>query len=172
MCVNVCVFVCRCVSDTRLEGILSQGLYFRGIIDRVTAGAKKSLGRPTEIVLPFFSPYYDDRGVGTALLQQVELLAVEGERVEEARKKSLAEYPSCNSAWSQSSGGEVWCSEKSGGIERDWVGLPRILTVKEGGKESKRCVCVAPGADQSRSDMAPYPGCEPTALRCRIPDAK
>lgn len=42
----------------------------------------------------------------------------------EWREKQLKEdevFPHCNSEWKKGVGGRVWCSNKSGGIHRDWV---------------------------------------------------
>uniref|UniRef100_A0A183EJV4 Cytochrome b5 heme-binding domain-containing protein n=1 Tax=Gongylonema pulchrum TaxID=637853 RepID=A0A183EJV4_9BILA len=36
-------------------------------------------------------------------------------------------FPPCNSEWRKDIGGRVWCSKKSGGIEREWSGVPRKL---------------------------------------------
>jgi len=114
--------------------------------------------------------YYDAHGHPTAALVRFEQLASAGDREAAAQKKLMSEFPLCNSAWAQASGGEVWCSEKSGGVEREWVGRPRILTVRDSGKEAKRCVCVPPGADLNRDDISPYPNCDLGQERCRIPD--
>ena len=34
-------------------------------------------------------------------------------------------FPPCNVEWSQAEGSRLWCTKKSGGITRDWVGVPR-----------------------------------------------
>ena len=34
-------------------------------------------------------------------------------------------FPPCNVEWSQAEGSRLWCTNKSGGISRDWVGRPR-----------------------------------------------
>ncbi|VDK53380.1 unnamed protein product, partial [Cylicostephanus goldi] len=49
-------------------------------------------------------------------------------------------FPPCNSEWHQNSGGRVWCSMKSGGIQRDWVGVPRLLY--DPNTKQQRCACV------------------------------
>ena len=36
-------------------------------------------------------------------------------------------FPPCNSEWNADTGQRVWCTKKSGGIQRDWVGVPRKL---------------------------------------------
>jgi hypothetical protein len=47
--------------------------------------------------------------------------------VEDANKRKAEEkiFPPCNTEWSSAKGLNVWCTNKSGGIDRDWVGVPR-----------------------------------------------
>jgi len=35
-------------------------------------------------------------------------------------------FPPCNVEWSQAEGSRFWCTTKSGGITRDWKGVPRF----------------------------------------------
>lgn len=50
-------------------------------------------------------------------------------------------YPPCNSEWSQEKPlTRVWCSTMSGGVKRDWSGVPRQLYVPE--TKSYRCACI------------------------------
>lgn len=49
-------------------------------------------------------------------------------------------FPPCNSEWKKDTGGRVWCSTKSGGVTRDWVGVPRIYT--DPTARGSRCACV------------------------------
>uniref|UniRef100_A0A1I7XGD5 Cytochrome b5 heme-binding domain-containing protein n=1 Tax=Heterorhabditis bacteriophora TaxID=37862 RepID=A0A1I7XGD5_HETBA len=64
--------------------------------------------------------YYDNKGKPTVELQKV--------------------FPPCNSEWHQNSGGRVWCSTKSGGIQREWAGVPRLLY--DANTKQQRCACV------------------------------
>jgi predicted heme/steroid binding protein len=97
----------------------------------------------------------------------------------EERKKAL---PLCNSKWSQADGSTVWCSEKSGGVERAWVGVPRLYDESldaaviaahgaEGSPESAntRCVC-APVEELARAPpyLSEYPGCAPNEIKCKV----
>jgi predicted heme/steroid binding protein len=80
--------------------------------------------------------------------------------------------PGCNSKWSEAEGSVVWCTVKSGGVTRDWVGFPRILRYAEGRK--KRCACVP--QDRASERIAPaiggtldvYEGCDERAESCRV----
>ena len=114
--------------------------------------------------------YYD--ASGDAIVPSAfpwERLKLDEER-REAMKRSL---PDCNSRWSQADGSEVWCTTKSGGIERDWVGVPRLyspsldpsLEGESSGRE--RCVC-APSEEADKVYLRVYSGCEPSAERCKV----
>mmetsp|Transcript_28317 Transcript_28317/g.60303 ORF Transcript_28317/g.60303 Transcript_28317/m.60303 type:complete len:255 (-) Transcript_28317:17-781(-) len=94
---------------------------------------------------------------------------------EEVLKKR---YPGCNSRWNQKDGTTVWCTKKSGGITRDYVGVPRKFfppdeQVKKRGsgdlrrKGGMRCACVRPQeADLAPHMFQPYDGCSPRADKC------
>ncbi|XP_055357943.1 neuferricin-like isoform X2 [Paramacrobiotus metropolitanus] len=95
---------------------------------------------------------------------------IEKAKSDEAKENEVyKEFPQCNSEWSQDKGGRLWCSPKSGGIERTWSGVPRLLlTQKPGGAKSTRCACVHP---EKLSDprLEAYPGCHPDAESCAMP---
>ena len=38
-------------------------------------------------------------------------------------------FPPCNSEWGTRLGHRVWCSRMSGGVARNWVGVPRKLFI-------------------------------------------
>ena len=51
---------------------------------------------------------------------------------EEAEARRKREFPGCNSKWTQAEGSEVWCTPKSGGVQRDWAGVPRLRSEAAG----------------------------------------
>jgi hypothetical protein len=87
-------------------------------------------------------------------------------------------FPPCNSEWSAEKGQRVWCTKKSGGLERNWVGVPRKLFFPG---RSERCACVKdsgsslynPGAKTDNGDLdnphlKPYDNCsDPKAISCQ-----
>lgn len=88
-----------------------------------------------------------------------------------AAKKTRAEelkttFPGCNSKWTQAGGSEVWCTPKSGGISRDWVGVPRRLL--NAGDKKERCACVDPSRGAGDEVVEVYEGCDPAAVRCKV----
>eukprot|EP00908_Phaeocystis_cordata_P013537 Transcript_24603.p1 GENE.Transcript_24603~~Transcript_24603.p1 ORF type:complete len:303 (-),score=88.93 Transcript_24603:67-894(-) len=107
--------------------------------------------------------YYDADGGALEQFPWARLRAAE--QAEEQRKQ---EYPGCNSKWTQATGSEVWCTAKSGGVSRDWVGVPRLLAAAEGSTQKERCACV-PFERAQQPHLRAYEGCEPQAERCRVP---
>ncbi|XP_055883380.1 neuferricin-like [Biomphalaria glabrata] len=91
-------------------------------------------------------------------------------------------FPPCNSEWSQNSGGRVWCSTRSGGVARDWVGVPRMFY--SAGSSQPRCACIRttgpPSHDpestnhKNRGDLDNpnlnrYANCEEMSESCPLP---
>ncbi|PAV77050.1 hypothetical protein WR25_06597 [Diploscapter pachys] len=128
--------------------------------------------------------YYDSKGKPTAELERV-LARIE--QANEFRKMKTAEtevFPPCNSEWHHKSGGRVWCSNKSGGVQREWVGVPRVLLDTK--TKQKRCACVknfGPGlsgveavqkstnrGDLDHPHLKLYPNCSPQANSCKLED--
>ncbi|KAG8226073.1 hypothetical protein J437_LFUL006380 [Ladona fulva] len=120
--------------------------------------------------------YYDSKGYETPYLIQVkELLRGADIEDKEAQKEKLR-YPPCNSEWQVDKGSRVWCSKKSGGIERSWVGVPRKLYVA--GSSSPRCACIrhpkeisSPGSHEPKIDdpqLEKYPDCSEDSHSCWI----
>ena len=114
--------------------------------------------------------YYDAEG-GALELFPWERLKAEERRAEQRKR----DYPGCNSRWTQATGSEVWCTAKSGGISRDWVGVPRLLVTAEGTAQKERCACVQLERSQqpgSQALLRPYPGCDLDAERCKVVNGK
>lgn len=111
--------------------------------------------------------FYSDTGRPTQTLLQVEASLAEGQRIKAHSEAEMVHFPACNSEWSAARGGRVWCSAKSGGVVRDWKGVPRKLFSP--GSSSVRCVCVE---DQSAADEDPnlqkYDRCPPHADSCYV----
>jgi predicted heme/steroid binding protein len=100
----------------------------------------------------------------------------------EYKKKQVHEnevFPTCNSEWRKDTGGRVWCTTKSGGVEREWVGVPRKLFAP--GSKHYRCACVknfgqplattnAKGnkGDLDNPNLQQYEGCSPVSNSCKL----
>ncbi|XP_065186966.1 neuferricin-like [Sycon ciliatum] len=125
--------------------------------------------------------YYDEHGQPTARLEEYNqmLEVAQGASLQAEEFRRL--FPPCNSHWAQGKGGTVWCSKESGGIKRDWVGVPRKF-YKAGGT-NYQCVCVRTtgspslGEDDQRNigdlgnpNMRAYDYCHPDSATCAIKD--
>ncbi|XP_077996339.1 neuferricin-like [Glandiceps talaboti] len=126
--------------------------------------------------------FYDENGNPTEELAKVQTLMAKGLEEKKSNEDEKKKFPPCNSEWTQKSGGRVWCSNKSGGIQRDWVGVPRKM-FKPGSTQS-RCACVRtsgpPSYDAESKDhpnrgdldnpnLKEYDNCNPTENSCKLP---
>jgi len=87
-------------------------------------------------------------------------------------------FPPCNVEWTKAEGSRYWCTTKSGGVTRGWVGVPRQLYYPA---RQPRCACVRnsgppstdPGAKTDSGDLESphvkeYQGCASKATECRV----
>ncbi|XP_070699307.1 neuferricin [Pempheris klunzingeri] len=111
--------------------------------------------------------FYSESGQPTEALVQVEASLAEGQRMKAQSEAEMVRFPACNSEWSTARGGRVWCSTKSGGVERRWTGVPRKLFSP--GSSGVRCVCVEdPSAAEEDPNLQEYNGCPPRADSCSV----
>lgn len=91
--------------------------------------------------------------------QKIDVAIAEKERLKKLRSK----YPPCNIEWKVDTGTRVWCTNQSGGIDRDFVGVPRKMY--EVGKSEFRCACVP---DDRLEDplLKEYENCDPKSSEC------
>ncbi|XP_048083605.1 neuferricin isoform X3 [Alosa alosa] len=110
--------------------------------------------------------FYSADGEPTEALRQVEVALEQGLQLKAQAQAHSVQYPPCNTEWS-SAGGRVWCSTQSGGVKREWVGVPRKLFSP--GSSRSRCVCLQ--QELSRSDnpnLQEYSGCPAEAESCFV----
>ncbi|XP_052514109.1 neuferricin [Budorcas taxicolor] len=126
--------------------------------------------------------FYGEDGLPTPELTQAEAMMTKGLEADRQELTEKQRFPPCNAEWSFIRGSRFWCSQQSGGVSRDWIGVPRKL-FKPGVKP--HCVCVrttGPPSDQSpenplhrnRGDLdhpnlGEYPGCPPLSITCSVP---
>lgn len=109
--------------------------------------------------------YFDEHGQPTAKHAEY-LEALKLHSLEDGKKKAFEQlYPTCNSKWSSGKGSEVWCSNKSGGVDRDWEGVPRKYI---GSAYPSRCACVRVDllSAEERDLFDLYINCNPNSIRC------
>ncbi|KAF8359059.1 tag-131 [Pristionchus pacificus] len=125
--------------------------------------------------------YYDAAGAPTEEMTNFLSRVQVATEWREAKAAEAEVFPPCNSEWHKDSGGRVWCTKRSGGIEREWSGLPRLYL--DPATNQKRCVCVknfgeglsvhAQASGSNRGDLDHpalelYPNCKETANSCKI----
>ncbi|PRD34610.1 UNVERIFIED_CONTAM: cyb5d2 [Trichonephila clavipes] len=124
--------------------------------------------------------YYDSNGKPTELLSSIREKMNVAKENKWIKDKNKDIFPPCNSEWSKERGSKVWCSKKSGGVDRDWVGVPRELHIQG---QDPRCVCVKnygpPSTDSDSTQnsnngdldyplLKEYPGCLSTSESCTV----
>ncbi|XP_064620403.1 neuferricin-like [Lineus longissimus] len=127
-------------------------------------------------------PFYDSSGHQTRRLNQVIRYAKNEQKKEDASNDKKTQFPPCNSMWSHEEGSVVWCTTDSGGIKRDWAGVPRQYF--EPGQAHPRCACVrdkGPPTGQWNSEidrgdlhdptLRPYTGCDERSPLCKLPES-
>ncbi|XP_036613013.1 neuferricin isoform X1 [Trichosurus vulpecula] len=127
--------------------------------------------------------FYEENGDPTSALLLAEATMAQGDASRETENQQRQHFPACNSEWRSGSLGRFWCSKQSGGVNRDWTGVPRKL-YRPGGKKP-RCVCVrttGPPTGQKSSashgdrgdldnpSLQEYSGCPPLASSCILQD--
>ncbi|XP_037543518.1 neuferricin [Nematolebias whitei] len=111
--------------------------------------------------------FYNETGQPTDTLLNVERLLDEGRRLKAQSDAEKVRFPPCNSEWSAGRGGRVWCSSKSGGVTRDWTGVPRRLF--SAASSSVQCVCVKDSATAEEDpNLQKYDGCPAQADSCIV----
>ncbi|PSN44730.1 hypothetical protein C0J52_20348 [Blattella germanica] len=112
--------------------------------------------------------YYNSNGEPTQYYREIRKLINEAKHSKEETNNEKLLYPPCNAEWTQDSGSRVWCTTMSGGIQRDWVGVPRQFY--EPGSKSYRCACIQESEldGSKKGNLKEYPDCNPKATSCRV----
>ncbi|XP_026668089.1 neuferricin, partial [Ceratina calcarata] len=114
--------------------------------------------------------YYNEHGLPTEEFHNVQriLRQAKEEQFQDEHKKKM--FPPCNIEWKPDSGTVVWCTKKSGGIERDWIGVPRMLFASPNSKEY-RCACVNLDSREyhdMKGMIREYLQCPKTSVKCAV----
>lgn len=115
--------------------------------------------------------YYTSTGERTDYYNKVEKLIQQAVDENAAKNADYIKYPPCNVEWTPETGSKVWCSNRSGGIERDWSGVPRKYY--KPGSESSRCACIQFTEEMRRSpqrkgNVEEYEDCSPESESCYV----
>ncbi|XP_060527858.1 neuferricin homolog [Cylas formicarius] len=111
--------------------------------------------------------YYDENGKLTHYARQVRRLIRESEIADNNNQLNKVKFPPCNVEWDPEKGSRVWCTNKSGGIERAWVGKPRQYF--EPGSKTYRCACISK-ENEKLGSVKQYEGCNSDSESCFIKD--
>ncbi|XP_034839586.1 neuferricin [Maniola hyperantus] len=109
--------------------------------------------------------YYDENGAETSYMNELKQRLKQCRIEKEEAKKQEQLYPPCNMAWTEEEGAKVWCTKSSGGVVRDWVGVPRQMYTP--GQEKPLCVCVNIDKINS-SQLKEYHDCPNTSAECLV----
>ncbi|XP_074604624.1 neuferricin isoform X2 [Brevipalpus obovatus] len=85
--------------------------------------------------------YYDAEGCPTSAVDNIKKMLDQWEANQEANNKENEIFPHCNSEYhAETKYHRVWCTDKSGGVQRQWTGVPRQLYLPK--DKTYRCACV------------------------------
>ncbi|KAL1140635.1 hypothetical protein AAG570_000565 [Ranatra chinensis] len=115
--------------------------------------------------------FYSSDGKPTLFLKDIQNKIREVEDEKKLSKQYEQKYPPCNVEWTQEEGSRVWCSTKSGGVVRNWVGVPRKYY--EPGASTYRCACInfreGQNDESVRHGMVEmYKECPAKSQSCRV----
>ncbi|XP_014778686.1 neuferricin isoform X1 [Octopus bimaculoides] len=115
--------------------------------------------------------FYTNDGKPTKVLERINAKVAKFNKQQEM-DKLRASRPPCNIETDHKTGTKVWCTQKSGGVLRNWVGVPRLMY--RPGDSTLSCVCVQLSSltehEKRSSAIRSYPGCEPTSTSCKVPN--
>lgn len=110
--------------------------------------------------------FYQSNGEKTKSLLEAEKKFKSHKKKEQKNVEMSSRFPSCNSQWSgDDDSSKVWCSTKSGGVERSWVGYPRL--VFNSFHNTELCACVHED-DLNHPSVKEYKNCKSTSSTCEI----
>ncbi|XP_077286308.1 neuferricin homolog [Arctopsyche grandis] len=109
--------------------------------------------------------FYDADGMETDYMMRVKEKLEDAQREKLLKEKLNTQYPPCNAEWDANTGSRVWCTKRSGGVDRDWEGVPRMI--HEPGASEPHCVCVREDLINS-AKLKEYEGCDPIAPSCVV----
>ena len=115
--------------------------------------------------------YYDEDGNPTDERRKVEEIILKAYLEQKEKQDMSQKYPRCNSQSGTKVRNRVWCSDMSGGVSRDWTGVPRkFLDPTLGKKGRTRCACVPfeEANDETRFQKYDEYPCDDTSETCYL----
>ncbi|KAK0179205.1 hypothetical protein PV327_008018 [Microctonus hyperodae] len=114
--------------------------------------------------------YYDQNGKPTDALEKFQQKVSEANANKQDEEEQKQMYPPCNIEWKPDQGTRVWCTKNSGGIMRDWSGVPRKY-FQHLDSDKHRCACVnvqSPTYYENMRKFRKYEDCTIDATSCII----
>lgn len=114
--------------------------------------------------------FYNSDGSPAAGFHYLEAKLKQVEENESAEAEKNRIFPPCNVEWKAETGSRVWCTTSSGGIHRDWIGVPRMYFENPSSKQH-RCACVNLKSREYRENNANFREfieCPRDSSSCRI----
>ncbi|XP_076277177.1 neuferricin [Lasioglossum baleicum] len=114
--------------------------------------------------------HYHEDGSPTAEMHNIQRMLKQSKELELNEEHRKRMFPPCNIEWKPDSGTLVWCTKKSGGIARDWIGVPRMLFESPGSQQS-RCACVKLDSkeyEEAKGMLREYVGCDKLSIKCSV----
>jgi len=113
--------------------------------------------------------YYNADGKPTTDYERfaAKVKVAEDEKSKEDEKMRM--FPPCNAEWKPDVGTRFWCTKQSGGISRDWIGVPRQYFERPGGQY--RCACVDLSSKlykEHEANIREYEGCLEDSPTCTV----
>lgn len=116
-----------------------------------------------------YGRYYNRDGSPTEEFHKVQEKISFAKKEMSLEEKQKRMFPPCNVEWNPDSGTTFWCSKKSGGIDRDWIGVPRILFENSDARSTSRCACVKLDSkeyEENKAMLREYDGCAKDEIKC------
>lgn len=110
--------------------------------------------------------YFDKQGKETPYAKELKTRLEQCAIEREMTKKHDQNFPPCNVEWNQEAGTRVWCTKSSGGIQRNWAGVPRQLFTP--GESKPYCVCVNTNQKSPLGHLKEYENCLNTSISCIV----
>ncbi|XP_074095179.1 neuferricin [Cotesia typhae] len=115
--------------------------------------------------------FYDQYGTETPEYRKFLAKVLEAEVETSEKDKVNKIFPPCNVEWNPEEGTKFWCTNQSGGIPREWVGVPRQYYENPSSPQNSRCACVdLKGQDylNNKPNFREYKDCAKDALVCYV----
>ncbi|KAK3083540.1 hypothetical protein FSP39_025050 [Pinctada imbricata] len=99
--------------------------------------------------------FYNPDGGSTDALEAFKVKLEQASKQQQLEQEDFKKYPPCNSENKPGVYRKLWCSKQSGGIKRDWAGVPREYF--QPGQREPRCACVKNYGTPTEESFIPGP---------------